>query len=190
MKKNILIPITLVFFSLTIKAQAYYGFKVGANFANFTGDVENNTIKPSFHVGGVVEILINDLFSVQPELIFSMQGYQDKDDSNIKFNYYYVNAPIMLKYFINDTFTADAGPQVGYLTYAKSGTGNEELTDLIDSTNEIDFGFNLGGSYEMDNGMNVSVRYYLGLANVFDDDQSSDSAKNSVFQISLGYKFY
>ncbi|MCF6350354.1 MAG: PorT family protein [Flavobacteriaceae bacterium] len=189
MIKKVLL-ILVLFLSISISAQTYFGFKVGANFANFSGDVENNGIKPSFHVGGVVEVQINDFFSVQPEVLFSMQGYQDKDDALLKYNYHYVNVPIMVKYFVNENFSIDAGPQVGMLLAAKISTGTEELTDVKDLSNTFDYGVNLGGSYEMDNGMNINIRYNYGLANVFDNESNDLKANNTVIQVSLGYKFY
>jgi hypothetical protein len=189
MKKSHLLILLVTFISINLSAQTYFGFKVGANFANFVGDVENNAIKPSFHVGGVAEIQITDVFSVQPEILFSMQGYQDKDDSLIKYNYHYVNVPLMVKYFVGENVSIDAGPQVGLLLYSKRSNGHEDLDDLKDASNSFDYGMNLGASYEMNNGIFMSARYYYGLANVLNTDDNL-KANNTVIQISLGYKFY
>lgn len=194
MIRNILPILVLILLSTNLKAQTYFGFKVGANFANFSGDVENNTIKPAFHVGGVVEVQISDFFSVQPEVLFSVQGYQNKDNTSIKYNYNYVNLPVMVRYFVTDNISIDAGPQVGMLLSAKISTGNEELTDVKDLSNSLDYGFNLGASYEMDSGMNINVRYNYGLSNINNNDDVVDAEdikiNNTVIQISLGYKFY
>jgi len=204
MIRKILLISIITLLSTSLTAQVYYGFKVGANLANFYGDIENNSIKASFHIGAVAEISVSDLFSVQPELLFSMQGSQGennslltshtsvpidgKDFSSTKTNFYYLNLPVMVKYFVTDMISIDAGPQVGYLLYAKESNGTDELTDIKDLTKSIDYGLNLGGSYEMDNGMNINLRYYYGLANVLDSNDAK--MNNALIQISLGYKFY
>ncbi len=193
MIRKLIVLFVIIFLSISIKAQTYYGFKVGANFANFYGDIDNNTIKPSFHVGALAEIIIDDFYSVQPELLFSMQGAQDKDDSNIKYNYHYATLPIMVKYFVSDFISVDAGAQVAYLLTAYRSNGFEEYDYLTDTSNRLDYGINVGGTYEFDNGMNAAIRYNYNLANIHKDVSDVDldlRDNNAVIQISMGYKFY
>ena len=180
----------LYLISSNISAQTYYGFKVGANISNISGDNPYDGIKGAMHVGAVAEITVSDLFSVQPELLYSMQGSQDKDDSSLKNNNHYITLPIMVKYFINETISIDAGPQIGYLLFAQKSNGWEEWTDIKDQLNAFDYGFNIGASYEMDNGMNINIRYNYNFANIYKSNDFDLKANNTVIQISLGYKFY
>ena len=190
--KRIYLLLTLAiisFASLDSNAQTYFGVKVGGNLAFINGDIGLKGIKPAAHGGFVAEIAISDLFSVQPELLYSIQGSQDKDNAILKNNHHYLTLPIMIKYFINETISIDAGPQVSYLVYAKQSNGWEEQIDNKELLNAFDYSFDIGASYEMDNGMNINVRYVHGFANIF--KTSSDvKGYNSVIQLSMGYKFY
>lgn len=131
----------------------------------------------------------------------------------------YLNLPIIFKYQIVDNLSIEFGPQVGFLASAKADleykdynypSDNENITiDLLkDGTyeflgetiqvkkgmNRIDFGLNLGASYDFTENIFVQGRYYYGLTKVDKNstnalDYSSWNLKNSVFQISLGYRF-
>ncbi len=207
--KHFLVFIVIVSLSsINCNSQTYYGFKVGANLSNIYGDNSFSGIKPAMHVGAVAEIALSDFFSLQPELLYSMQGsqtgsYQNNDNPELPYymedvktgsfknNNHYVILPIMVRYFVTDMISIDAGPQVGYLLFAKKSDGKYEWTDTKDSMNTFDYGINLGASYEFDNGMNVNLRYSYGLANIYKTENDITlKGNNAVAQISLGYKFY
>ena len=190
MLRKITFILTVLLFSYNLNAQVYYGFKVGANISNISGDNLYDGMKPAMHVGALAEITVSDSFSIQPELLYSMQGSQDSDDSNLKNNNHYITLPVMVKYFINETISIDAGPQVGYLVFAKASNGWQEWLDNKDQLNTFDYGFNIGASYEMDNGMNINIRYNYNFANIYKSNDLDLKANNTVIQISLGYKFY
>lgn len=190
MLRKIIFILSVFLFSYNLNAQVYYGFKVGANISNISGDNVYNGMKGAMHVGAVAEIAVSDLFSIQPELLYSMQGSQDSDDSSFKNNNHYITVPVMIKYFINETMSIDAGPQIGYLVFAKTSNGWEEWVDTKDQLNAFDYGFNIGASYEMDNGMNINIRYNYNFANIYKSNDFDLKANNTVIQISLGYKFY
>ena len=190
MLRKITFILTVLLFSYNLNAQVYYGFKVGANISNISGDNSYDGMKGAMHVGTVAEIIVSDLFSIQPELLYSMQGSQDSDDSSLKNNNHYITVPIMIKYFINETMSIDAGPQIGYLLFAQTSNGWEEWVDTKDQLNAFDYGFNIGASYEMDNGMNINIRYNYNFANIYKSNDFDLKANNTVIQISLGYKFY
>ena len=189
MKKNHLLLLSLLF-SVTLFSQTYFGVKVGANYTSFRGDMQDVDYKTGFHVGGVAEIVINDSFSFQPELLYSVQGFQSKEDASLKSNYNYLQVPLMLKYFVKDLVTLDAGPQIGYLISTTQTNGYEEIIyEQKESSNSLDYGFNLGATYEMDSGIFLQLRYNFGLANTFKKGLNT-KAYNSVLQLSMGYKFY
>ena len=224
MKQKIIFIFAFVLFSNSIYSQTYFGFKVGFNGSDINGDNQIQGIKPGMHVGAVAEIQVSDLFSIQPEILYSIQGsqhvidpsldkymmnnynilvnnyvvslpvrdYQDEKNQSVKLknNNHYITVPIMVKYFINDVISIDAGPQVGYLVFSQISDGSKEWTDTKDSLNAFDYGVNLGASYEMDNGMNINIRYNYNFANIYKSDYFDFKAINTNFQISLGYKFY
>jgi hypothetical protein len=179
-----------------------FGAKAGLNLATITGDLENIKSRTSFHIGGMAEIEISEDFAVQPELLYAAQGAK-YDGFTLALDYLYV--PIMAKYFVTEEFSLEAGPQFGYLLSAKlkedssnnnGGGGNvntperrAEPVDVKDSVKSFDFGLNIGASYLVDSNINLSARYFLGLANGNDFDDNEGDFKNSVFQLSVGYYF-
>ena len=206
MKKLIFFVVIAVFGFTNLTAQEVnFGAKAGVNFSDITGDdVDSFNGLTSFHVGVVSEIEISDKFSFQPELLYSAQGsdYEDEyedytDKGTVKVDY--LNLPLMGKFYITEGLSLEAGPQVGFLLcatmeYELIGTGFEEgkhEMNIKDDLKGIDFGANLGLGYKMENGLNFSARYNLGLSDNNDNKELLDdsSYKNSVIQVSVGYFF-
>ena len=213
MKKLFLMTV-IAFFGFTVFAQDSpsaigFGLKAGANFASITGDeTDNLSSLTGFHVGAYVDISVSEKFSVQPELLYSTQGakYEDSDFYDGKFKLNYLNIPIMAKFRVAEGFTLEAGPQVGFLLSAKDEydyigadpgfsdlSGEDDIKDLVKGT---DFGINFGLGYKMENGLNFSARYCLGLSNINDTssidpgfDMGDIKNQNGVFQLSVGFTF-
>ncbi len=168
-----------------------FGAKAGLNLSNLAGDFDSeNDTKVGFHVGGVVEIPITDVFAVQPELLFSTQGTKGEFEGfeaseEFEVNLSYINIPVMAKYYVSEGLSLQAGPQLGILIIDEDKEG-ESLEDV----STIDFGLNFGAGYQLESGLFFDARYNLGLSNVNDGDNSDDfDQKNRVIQISVGYKF-
>ena len=204
MKKVLLIAVIALLSLSNVNAQdVKFGAKTGLNLSNYMGDVENSETKIGFNIGAFVEIGLSDKFTFQPELLFSTQGAKSEDsegsdsfEQTIKANY--LNVPLMLKYAVSDKFALEFGPQIGFLLSAnREGTqtfdGNTDIIneDFKDSFKSIDFGLNFGASFDIVENIFIGARYNLGLANIldFEDMDSDDKAQNSVFSISVGYRF-
>ncbi len=197
MKKVLLFFITTIFGFALVNAQVTFGAKAGVNFSDITGEkVDSFEGLTSFHVGAVAEIQISEKFSVQPELIYSMQGSDYSEDfegddfeGSVKVNY--LNIPLMAKYYVADGFSLEAGPQIGLLVSATDEYEDEE-DDIKDFLKSTDFGINFGLGYKLESGLNFTARYNIGLSDNLDaDDFETDGAeyKNSVIQFSVGYFF-
>ena len=176
-----------------------FGLKGGLNFSMFTGDgTDDFDGRASFHVGAVAEFPMIDQFSIQPELLYSSQGDQmSVEGIDVKFKMDYLTVPVMAKYYVSEGFSLEAGPQLGFLLSAKVDGGGVSL-DIKDLIKSIDFGLGFGLGYKLDNGLNFSGRYYVGITNfvesdgyLLDEPISSDGSKNynNVFQLSIGYFF-
>lgn len=197
MKNLYIIAVIAVFSFTSVNAQdVKFGVKAGVNFASITGDdTENFDMRTSYHVGAVVEIGISERFSFQPELLYSAQGTKAKEgEVEIAFKLDYLNLPLIVKYYLAEGFSLEVGPYVGLLMSAKieaEGPGGSVDQDIKDSLNDIDFGFNTGIAYKLENGLSFGARYNLGLFNINDDEESSDNSKNynGVIQVSVGYFF-
>lgn len=195
MKKIILSSILFATLAFSANAQVpdiKLGAKGGVNFSNITNsDMDSKT---GFHIGVLAEAFLGEQFSIQPEIIYSSQGAKLKNDnSSLKLNVDYINVPIMAKYYVADGFNIQAGPQFGFLTKAewKGEFGGISATeDIKDSLESFDFGVNFGLGYELPVGVFFDARYNLGLTKVNKESISGeDDGKNSVFQVSVGYKF-
>ena len=191
--KKLLLSVAIIASGLTINAQEIkFGAKAGLNISNISSDdFENNAARTSFHVGAVAEIEISDKFSVQPELLYSAQGATASQEGiDVTMALDYLNVPVMAKYYVAEGFSLEVGPQIGFLMSAKmkEESGKElERQNIKDDLKSIDFGMNFGAGYKLENGLNFSARYNLGLSNIA--EESENSVKNGVFQVSVGYSF-
>lgn len=131
----------------------------------------------------------------------------------------YLNLPIMLKYKVLTKLSVEFGPQIGYLVSAKnklefkdsqypqenesveidllhdgSYISQGKIVQVQGRANRLDFGLNLGTSYDLTEKIFIQVRYNLGLS-VLDKNSTAGAntnswnSKNSVFQLSAGYRF-
>ena len=182
----LLIVITVLGLTSGDAQEIKFGAKAGLNLAYVTGDdTEDVTPNTDFHFGVMAEWKISDKFALQPEVIYSGQGADTNIDSERVVSLNYLNVPIMGKYYVTKGLSLEAGPQIGFLLYTEGGSINFE-----DALKSIDLGVNFGVGYKLDNGLNFSARYNLGLSNIIDLDGVSDKIRNGVFQLSVGYFFF
>lgn len=182
-----------------------FGVKTGLNLANIT-NTDEGKVRASFHIGGVAEFAVNESFSIQPELIYSRQGskatmniYESETIVNVDavMKLDYINIPVMAKYYIKDGFSIQAGPQVGFVVKAEAeaetsvmGMTVKASESMKSEVSSVDFGVNFGLGYELPVGVFFDARYNLGITKVNSESfDSMKNIKNSVFQLSVGYKF-
>lgn len=178
-------------FAFSNAQETRFGVKGGLNITSFSGgNYYDAKSLVGFQVGGFAEIKVIDRLAIQPELLFSTQGARlefGNTDFDTKLNY--INVPVLAKFYVTKQFTVEAGPQLGFLVSAKS-----EGEDVKDGFKSVDTGFNFGVGYNFTDNFSVGARYTVGLANIADRDADTwdeyyDSPKNSVFAITLAYKF-
>lgn len=185
MRKSILLSLVFVLGLLTVHAQGIeFGVKAGANFASLTGsDADGLDGRTAFHLGAVVSIGISEKFSVQPELVYSSQGFTLSEfgfDVTGKLDY--INIPIMADINLSNGFSVQVGPQIGFnITDKIEAEGQSEPLDA----ESLDFGLAGGAQFKMDSGLFFQGRYAMGL----NDVASDGTIKNSVLSLSVGYFF-
>ena len=188
MKKAHFIAMLLISTVCTVNAQKIsIGAKAGLNLATVTGDDVEAKMRTAFHVGGMAELPVTDKFYVQPELLFSSQGYTLDNGNDGKGILNYISLPVIGKYYVTDKLSIEAGPQLGYLLSANIKDDSTK-NDIKEYFKTIDVSFGIGAGYKLDNGLNFSAHYNLGLINIL--DSSEESAKNGVFMLSIGYFFF
>ena len=181
MKKIILTAAAVFAFSFANAQDMKFGVKGGLNSSTLSGADGAKSII-GVNLGGFVEFKVSDKFSVQPELLYSMQGAKFETGT---LNMNYINIPVMAKYAVADKFNLQAGPQIGFLMSAKY-----DSVDVKDQMKSLDFGVNLGAGYDFTENLGLDLRYNLGLAQTQKELMTGQTAaKNAVIQLSVGYKF-
>lgn len=190
MKKILLAVVAVVLFG-RVQAQTdiTVGPKLGFNVTNITNSTAGKN-KISFHLGGFAEFKFNNFWAIQPEILYSRQGYRTKvNDIKGKHRVNYLNVPVLAKIYVMDVLSVDFGPQFGFALNDryKSKVENTTTKTKIKDFNVFDLSFAIGASYELDMGLMLSLRYNWGLTNVHDNWEENN--KNHVFQLSAGWRF-
>ena len=104
----------------------HFGVKAGLNLADEAMKNEATDMVAGLHVGAIANYRLNDLFDIEADIVYSQQGVVDKgievmdnsgmeaSDTHLQFRSQYINVPLTLKWFGNDHFYAEGGPQFGY----------------------------------------------------------------------------
>lgn len=214
MKKIALLIIMAVCGLSQVRGQDF-GVKAGYNYSTFSGETSSlSTIEglSGFYIGGLVELPISNVLSIQPELIFSRQGVAlrqglEKSGIRIEINNAdirldYLNIPVMAKVNLGPLFL-QGGVQFGFLVSKPkvNRLTNTSLFPLLDkdSYNSFDFGVGVGLGFNFNRRFFAEARYTHSLTNVFDpnDDyfkasgigSNNNNFKNAVLSIGLGMKF-
>lgn len=218
--KKIIKPITLITlmilsFMVTNNLNAQenkFGLKGGLNLSSLNIDnADDNNIVPGFHAGFWGRIMLSDVVSFQPEVLYSGKGVKtvynedflgvDVADGETKLNLNYIEIPLHFAYHLSEDFNFHAGPYVGMLMNASVETQGEVL-DFIDidnaedldrsEFNTLDYGISVGLGFNVD-ALMFGFNYSMGLNPVAKDGESMenllDNAKNRNIQVYVGIMF-
>ena len=193
--KKVLVVAALMFSSVATFAQHAVGSinlqpKVGVSIANLT-DNNSSDARVGLVAGVEGEYQASDIFSVSAGVLYSMQGAKfDAFGAKSTEKLDYINVPIMANVYVVKGLAVKLGVQPGFKVNDKLDLRmpvlGGALVDLKAKAKSVDFSIPVGISYEYNN-FQVDARYNWGLTKVFDVDKLDQ--KNSVFQITLGYKF-
>lgn len=206
MKKIILTVFIAVLTVINAEAQAEVGIKAGVNFASIMGETPRGLrFRTAYDFGLVAEFETSPSTSVQPEIMYSSQGFHYDGgringeiiaEDNYKLDY--LNIPIVFKYYFSEGASFEVGPQVGFLLSAKTADNTINNGDLRDNLTNASFDFLVGFGYKFDNGFNLNARYVGGLTNIWKGYVKNPppgywyydyGKRNSVFQLTVGYYF-
>lgn len=190
--------------SFTVRAQTIkIGAKGGINTSNIL-NIDNSQMRFGFRAGGMVGFDLIPKVSVQPEILYSLQGTGfdfDSDDFSYRWNLNYLLVPVLAKINITENLNVQIGPSFNFLLNAKSSgnldSGFDFLDELIgdfanrdinDSFSNVDVAAILGVGYEI-NEFTIDLRYNLSLTNINDIEFDDEKWRNQVINLSLGYYF-
>lgn len=172
------------------KNKSTAGIKGGYNLSSVSFDGTSETDKlHGFHLGVFVESYIGNHLSIQPEILYSQQGYKIIDNSGTytqKLDY--LNVPLMLKLYPVKSFFLEAGPQIGFsISHKETFDAGFVLYDTNEEfePSNFDWGVNVGAGFKSDAGVSLGARYHLGQSDIYDNDKP----KNRIIQIYLAFEF-
>jgi hypothetical protein len=172
-----------------------FGLKAGVNVADVKTDLSpNHNSKLDFHAGILGHIHLSPHIALQPEVVYSRQGYEQMIASNrdLEMKLDYINIPILFQY-MNRGFRVESGPQVGFLVNAEGDFSTGETDELKDYIKPLDFSWGFGLSYLSPLGIGISGRYNVGISNINDkiteSGISNTEMNNRVWQFGLFYQF-
>lgn len=169
MKKITLSIIAILAFGYVSAQETKFGLKAGADFASLHGKDGGNSYSESetgFYAGGFVDIAVSDKFHVQPELL-----YVSINDLN------QIQVPILAKFSLVEDLSLLAGPDFGF------------LLDATEGSKSLNFGLDLGLSFDLNEIFSLDGKYNFGLSNLVEGGNSDFSTKLSGFFFGLGYQF-
>lgn len=191
MKKILLLLLPFVAAALTIRAQTiHYGVKGGLGLSSKTSKL--NPVFPSFYGGGFANFKLNDHWSLQPEVIYSYNGQNQKfmvlhpgeplQTLTFKTREQYLSIPVMVQYHITPKLYVEAGPEVSMLLDAKQGSaGNwQHYTSYY---HRFTLAGSVGVGYKLPFGLGVSARYMHGIT------KSIGAEYNSNLRVGIDYTF-
>ncbi len=196
--KKLFLMVLMVFFTTTATfAQVRKGSitvqpKVGFNIANVTSG-DGTDARIGLAVGAEFEFGLSDIFSLSAGALYSMQGCKGAVeiadggytvDADAKLDY--INIPILANVYVAKGLAVKCGIQPGFNVKHKAGAevSGVKVTTDFPGIRSVDFSIPVGLSYQINNFV-ADARYNLGLTSLLDGDDS----KNSVFQVTFGYKF-
>ncbi len=166
-----------------------FGVKGGVNFSSVNGDdFKEADGVTGFHIGAVAKIGFTELLALQPELLFSAQGYSvDTPWDDVQVRLGYITLPVMADFTIVEGLSLQGGPQFGFNVvngYKFDGEDWEEFED-DEGPETFDFGVGIGAQYVLPFNLFFQARYVIGVTDIDKDAKG----KNSVISLSAGYFF-
>jgi hypothetical protein len=206
MKKIVFMLAAMILCSLSLSAQnevkLRFGLLGGFNMTKWNGellpdysktyndfleassidDLEDAGFTPGFHVGALADMVINDKWSIQPELLFAMEGSKVVDD---KFSALFIKIPVVVYYNFLNVGPGQLSPGLGVYFAGAVGGSRGDGGDTFGKEGVLD---------EFDWGVNVKVNYEFqkfasGLFAGLYFAQGLTTSKTTGFGLSVGYKF-
>lgn len=180
----------------------------GMNHSNISNQLDNHAMfGPNFGLG--INMKLSEKWYFKPEFKpLNSMGF--KGNSSLKTgtivdgpfsnvlttrSLNYLDIPVMMHYQAAEKILIGFGPQVNFLTKAQEKfEGKNDATydqNIKDKLNKTDYGFAAAFTYQLitkrnGKGINLQLRYYQGLADVY---KNVGSNKNSAFSFNLEFPF-
>lgn len=180
-------------FAYAALSQGQFRVQAGPVF-HYLHSEGNGSSFPNLHTGftfgAAYEMIASSHFSVQPELNYAVLNTEETVTSS-KIKLQYVQIPVLLK-LVNDSrnFSFFVGPQLAFLTSAKSRT-SAHTTDIKNNLTQDEFSGIVGIEFVFPQQLFIDVRFTQGFSNVYKVEFDSPSkTRNQILGFTVGYIFH
>jgi len=179
---------------LTLHAQSKFGagIKAGPHINIHLSLFDDDRSFVAFHGGAYAHYFIFNFLAVQPEILLALKGEKlDSEMGTTKWLLTYIDVPVLLRFQIASFFSISAGPQFGYLIRARE---KREVNDskfnlgIEDRYKDFDIGLAFGTEFSLPNGIYLTPHFILGITDVNNGFYGDSEKKNSMLQLSVGYR--
>ena len=177
--KKAIIAIAALFVALSANAQIGVVAGLTSSSTNVEAAVADIKNVNQYHVGITYKIGIGNMLAIQPALIYNMKGTQlgdiaglDDVDVNYKTGYLELPVQVQLGFGIGSIARVYgfAEPFVGYaITNQVQGLG-DTVKNWDNVKNRLEYGVGLGAGAELFRHLQVSVKYFWDLGDVYGAD--------------------
>lgn len=198
----------LFFYQAVWSQAAHFGIKGGLNYSSIVGDLTDGLkFRFSGHGGVFLEVDFYGKFKLQPEVLFSSQGFQYSTDlaaiqtrssvggendfrTNVQLNF--ITIPFLGKFALNERLDVEFGPQFGFLLNQViknkdlDQNSSIERRSSISGDFQLDYGAAVGLGIKMNENLSFAPRFYIGLRNRLNGLEGVQNYNVSM-QVSLNY---
>lgn len=173
-----------------------FGLKAGLNISSISDDgYEDSKSKAGFYGGIFMNAPVSEMFSIQPEVLYSQMGAKTVDTytstignasstvrNSASLNLDYITVPVMFQFHATPAFYLEAGPEFGFLVGAKAKGDTETSTTIGGSTSTSSesyssremkdnfSGFNMGAAlglgFNFTPNLGINARYVAGFTDI------------------------
>lgn len=176
------------------------GIKGGLNVSNlYLEDVSDENARLGAHIGLFAQFLSAGVVGFQTELLYSTKGtvgqYYGAFDQEVKYNFNYIDLPVLAVFKVGETVEIHAGGYASYLLGANISyegdlaNGSDEIDK--DQLKSYDYGLALGVGINV-GPVQIGARYNYGLVEIADSDNARallGDSKNSCAQLFAAFAF-
>lgn len=198
----------LFFYQAVWSQAAHFGIKGGLNYSSIVGDLTDGLkFRFSGHGGVFLEVDFYGKFKLQPEVLYSSQGFQYSTDlaaiqtrssvggendfrTNVQLNF--ITIPFLGKFALNERLDVEFGPQFGFLLNQViknkdlDQNSSIERRSSISGDFQLDYGAAVGLGIKMNENLSFAPRFYIGLRNRLNGLEGVQNYNVSM-QVSLNY---
>ena len=205
--KKIFVLMAAIVMALAANAQDAVGTlslkpMAGMTIANVVGDdADGNEMKIGLVAGADLIYQVSNRFALSGGLLYALQGCKMDGVGDPKLKLDYLNVPLLGNLYVAKGLALKAGVQLGFLMSAKASASESGVSadlDVKDAFNTFDLSIPVGISYDINNSFVIEGRYNFGMTKIMKKsgsfmgehfDGNDIDVRNSVIQLTLGYKF-